>query len=38
MHASIAKVGGWLQGVLRGYYHYPAVPGICQYYLDFGTR
>jgi len=27
MHAPIAKVGGWLQSVLRGYYQYHAVPG-----------
>lgn len=27
MHAPIAKVGGWLQSVLRGYYQYHAIPG-----------
>jgi hypothetical protein len=27
MHAPIAKVGEWLQSVLRGYYQYHAVPG-----------
>jgi hypothetical protein len=27
MHAPIAATGEWLQSVLRGYYHYHAIPG-----------
>ena len=30
MHKPIAKVGEWLQSVLRGYYQYHAVPGNLQ--------
>ena len=27
MHDPVAQVGGWLKGVLNGYYEYHAVPG-----------